>query len=373
LLEGGTDVPRKSATAKKPKKGGTKSVSSMIAEVNSGMGKDVIGRASDARFTVDRVPIGILAMERVTGGGFVRGRHVELFGDESTGKSLVLYMTLALAQQRGELCALVDGEHVFDAEWFTSIGGNPDDLLIFHPENAEEVIKVLMLFAQSSGKVDGVSICGIDSVASMLPREELEKDVEEGDDRVASRARMMSRLLRRVTTVNDKTLFIWTNQFIDKIGSYGGGSTTPGGRSLRFYATTRIEMRRGERVKAERTKAKAGKLVKKPTVIGHWVQLRSEKEKSARPYLESSFFFDAERGEVDQELSIINLGLEDGLVERNGNTFVYVDTEDNEWSGTEKKFKEILRDNEEVREEIEWAIRENTTAIGSGEEDDGES
>jgi recombination protein RecA len=344
----------------------SKATRDLVSDINAKMGKQTIGYATGERFQVRRIPTGVLAMDRVAAGGFVRGRHVELFGDESAGKSLVLYKTMALAQQRGEVAAIVDGEHVFDEEWFERQGGDPNDLLAWHPENAEEAIKVLMLFAESSRHLNGVSVCGIDSVASMLPKEELEKDVEEGDDRVASRARMMSRLLRRVTTMNQDTLFIWTNHVTDKIGSYGGGWTTPGGRALRFYATTRIEMRRGERVKEERQKAKGGKLVKRPTVIGHWVQLRAEKEKSARPYLESSFFFDAEKGEIDEEMTIINLGLEDRLIELNGRTYNYVDSNDDEWSGTAKQFKSLLIDQPELREEITWAINENTKILAGG-------
>jgi recombination protein RecA len=344
----------------------SRNAKSVVSEVNAKMGKNVLHMATDPRYQVHRVPTGVLAMERVTGGGFVRGRHVELFGDESAGKSLVAYQTMALAQERGEVCALIDGEHVFDDQWFERLGGYVDDLILFQPDNAEEAIKVLMLFAESSREVNGVSVACIDSVASMLPKEELEKDVEEGDDRVASRARMMSRLLRRVTAMNRNTLFLWTNHVTDKIGTYAGGWTTPGGRALRFYATTRIEMRKGERVKEDRMKAKAGKLVKRPTVIGHWVQLRAEKEKSGRPYLESSFFFDAEKGHIDEELSIINLALEDSLIELNGTRYRYVDTSDAEWSGTKKQFKQLLADEDDLREEIEWAIREYTRELSEG-------
>ena len=322
--------------------------------------------ATDPRFTIQRVPIGIHALERVTGGGFARGRHIELFGDESTGKSLALYMAMALAQQRGEIAALIDGEHVFDEAWFRRLGGDPDKLLGFWPETAEEAIKVLMLFAESSREVNGVSICGIDSVASLLPREELEKDVDEGDDRVASRARMMSKLLRRVTTMNRQCCFIWTNQMIDSVSQFAG-PTTPGGRALKFYATTRVEMRRGDRVKEDRRVAKGSKIVKKPTVVGHWIQCRSAKEKSARPYLEASFYFDAERAEIGVERSLIHLGLADGLIERSGNTFSLPDIQ---FSGTEKQMMAFLRDEDDLRADIEWAIGENTKLLASGEEDE---
>lgn len=324
--------------------------------------------ATDARFTIQRVPIGIHALERITGGGWARGRHHELFGDESTGKSMAVYMTMVLAQQRGEICALIDGEHVFDTDWFVKLGGDPDELMGFWPENAEEAIKVLMLFAESSREVNGVSVCAIDSVASMLPREELEKDVEEGDARVASRARMMSALLRRVTTMNRSTVFLWTNQMIDSVSQFSG-PTTPGGRALKFYATSRVELRRGDRVKEDRRVAKGNKIVKRPTVVGHWIQCRSAKEKSARPYLEASFYFDAERAEIDTERSLIHLGLQDGLIERSGNSFSYVDSDNMEFTGTEKQMRDMLHDNDEIREELEWAIGENTKLLSSVEDE----
>jgi recombination protein RecA len=347
-----------------------KSASSALATaVNTAMERNVVLPATDPRFTVQRVPIGIHALERVTGGGFARGRHIELFGDESTGKSMALYMTMVLAQQRGEICALVDGEHVFDEVWFRKLGGDPDKLLGFWPKDAEEAIKVLMLFAESSRTVNGVSICGIDSVASMLPREELEKDVDEGDDRVASRARMMSKLLRRVTTMNRSTVFIWTNQMIDSVSAYSG-PTTPGGRALKFYATTRVELRRGERVKENRRVAKGNKIVSKPQVVGHWIQCRSAKEKSARPYMEASFYFDAERAEIDTGRSLIHLALQDGLIERSGNTFSYVDGNNMQFTGTEKQMTGMLRDNHDIREELEWAIGENTKLLAVGEDED---
>lgn len=335
-------------------------------KVNTQMERDIVLTATDPRFTIQRVPTGILAMDRVTGGGFARGRHVELFGDESTGKSLTAYLTMVLAQQRGEICAIIDGEHVFEEAWFRKLGGDPDSLLGYWPETAEEAIKVLMLFAESSREVRGVSVVTIDSVASMLPQEELLKDVEEGDDRTASRARMMSRLLRRVTTMNRNALFIWTNQFIDQV-SAGRGPTTPGGRALKFYATTRIEMRRGDREKKKRRTARGTKIVNKEIPVGHWVNVKSQKEKSARPYLEASFFFDAEAATIDAEKSLLHLGLQDGLIERSGNTFSYTDSEDEEWSGQQGKFLGWLRDNNTLREEIEWAVAENTKILAAGE------
>ncbi len=343
----------------------------VMARINQQMQADVLTMASDPHFQMEKVPIGILALERITGGGFTRGRHVELYGEESTGKSSAAYMTLALAQERGEVCAVIDSEHVFDTVWFKHLGGDPDELLFFHPDTAEKVIKVLMLFCQTDDDNPGADIVLVDSVASMLPREELEKDVDEGDDRVASLARTMSRLLRRVTTVNDRTLFIWTNQARDKIGGYGG-ITTPGGRALKFYASTRLEFRRGEKIKSKRKVGRKGKLVEAPITTGHWVLVRSEKEKTARPHRESMFAFDSEANRVDEEMDIINLGLEDNLIERRGDVYVYMDIDGEEWRGTVSRFKGYLKKNRDLRDELVEAISERSKQLASPyEETDG--
>lgn len=342
----------------------------IMNRVNTQMGEDVVGFANDPQFSLSRVPCGSLVLERVVGGGFPRGRHVELFGDYMTGKSLILYMTLALAQQRGETCALIDAERVFDEEWFAALGGDPSDLMIFRPRTAEKLIKVLQLFAADDEDNPGADIVGIDSVASLLPKEEYEKDAEAGDDRTAGRARMMSRLLRRVTAVNDKTLFLWTNQVIDKITGYGG-TTTPGGRALKFYTSIRVELKMEQKERKPRQVVKKGKIVTAEKVVGQWVLVRAEKQKTARPHVESMFYFDYERRMIDPEYEIIHLGLEDGLIKRKGNTFTYEDSDGHEWSGTDQRFRAMLRENEELRDELTWAITQNTLALSAPEEGNG--
>jgi recombination protein RecA len=281
-----------------------------------------------------------------------------LCSHNSSGKSFLAYMTMVLAQQRGELCALIDSEGIFDSKWFKKLGGDIDELLIHRPSTAEETIKLLMLLAGP----EGADIVTIDSVASLLPNEELNKDPEEGEDRTAGRARMMSRALRRVTTVNDETLFIWTNQVIDKISGYGG-ITTPGGRALKFYASIRLELKREKKEKRSKQVAKKGKLVATDVPVGQWVMVRAEKQKTARPEMAGMFLFDTENGCIDHEVEIINLGLQDGAITRSGNTFTYIDSEKQPWSGTESRFKKLLIDNDDMREELEWLIGEKTKEL----------
>lgn len=353
------------------------SAATMVRRVNSTMKSEVIGLGSDPRFALARVPSGSLTIDRITGGGFPRGRHVELYGDYAAGKSLIMYLTMALAQQRGESVALLDPERVFDPEWFIFLGGDPSKLLIFRPRTAEEAIQVLMLFASTDDDNPGVDVVGIDSVAALIPQEELTKDPTEGEDRSASRARMMSRLLRRVTSVNDRTLFLWTNQLIDNVGGHGA-PTTPGGRALKFYASIRIEMRKRDKRKRPRKRAKIGKLVSADVTVGQWVVVRAEKQKTGLPEMEGMFLFDYEQKKIDSEREIINLGLEDGLIIRNDNTFKFEDSDGKLWSGQEARFVKLLQDEPDMREELVWAINERSREIAAfvgygsptGEEDD---
>jgi recombination protein RecA len=341
----------------------------VMERVNTQMKTEALGFASDVRFALERVPTGSLTIDRITGGGFPRGRHVELFGDYMAGKSYILYKTLALAQQRGEVCALVDGEKVFDAKWFRHLGGDPESLIYKRPKTAEELIKTVMLLAMSDDDNAAADVIGIDSVASLLPREEFEKDVEEGDDRTAGRARMMSRFLRRVTAVNDKTLFIWTNQYIDKIGRIPG-NTTPGGRALKFYASIRIEMKRLDKKKKGRKVAVKSEFKEKPVSVGHWVAVRAEKQKTAMPEQESMFLFDYERMQIDPEQEIVTLGLQDELVTLTGKKLTYVDAGGKSWSAMDHQFRKYLRDNPDLAEELVGAIELGTEYMNEG--NDGE-
>lgn len=335
-------------------------------------GREVL-LGSDEYFRIERIPTGSLVLDRITGGGFALGRHYELYGDESSGKSYIVYRTMALSQARGNVCAVIDPEHSFDFERFEFLGGRPDDLLAYHPNTAEQAVSVMMLLA-NHGRAHDLEVIGIDSVASLVAREELEKDPRE-EDRIGSQARMMSRALRRITTVNEKTLFLWTNQERTNIGiRFGNPNTTSGGKALRFYATGRIEFRKGGKVRAKRKVARSGKLVESEVTVGRWTQVRVEKDKSAIPGREGSFVFDYDMKMIDPAWEIIQLGLEDGLITRSANGwYSYIDLDDVEHKGTEKKFRKLLMDNEELQDEITAVISDNTqNQTTEGEDADGE-
>lgn len=325
---------------------------------------------SDTYFRIQRIPTGSLVVDRISGGGFALGRHYELYGDESSGKSYIVYRAMALSQQRGNLVAIIDPEHSFDDERFAFLGGNPDEILAHHPQTAEDGVAVMMLLARHS-QLHRLEIISIDSVSSLVAREEMENDPRQ-EDRLAAQARMMSRALRRITTINEKTLFLWTNQERDNIGiRFGNPKTTSGGRALRFYATGRIEFRRGGKLMEKRKVARAGKLVETEVPYGRWTQVRVEKDKSTIPQREGSFVFNYKMRMSDFAWEIIQLGLEDGLIERSSQgQYSYTDIDDHSWVGTEKKFRKFLYENEELRQELETAIIDNTeNMVGFGGDD----
>lgn len=342
--------------------GGNQRALALATEINDELKlTSPVRLGSDPYFTIVRVPSGSLVMDRITGGGFALGRHYELFGDESVGKSYIVYRTMAASQARGKVCAIVDPEHSFDAERFEFLGGRANELLAFHPQTGEDAVAVMMLLAKHS-KLREIEVISCDSVASLVSTDEASKDPRE-TDKIAAQARMMSKALRRITAVNDKTLFLWTNQEYTNVGvTFGNPNVSKGGKALRYYATGRVEFRRGAAVTEKKTKVRGTKIIDATDVkVGNWVQVRSVKEKSTRPFREGAFIFNYDMKMIDPASEIIHLGLVDELVTRNGSgQFTYVDLDDRKWVGNEKKFSRYLRDNEELADEIITAIEDVT-------------
>lgn len=354
------------AVKKKKKSGNLSRVEHIRNEINVAMKKPVLKLGSDEMFRPVKISSGSLAIDRITGGGFTLGRHVELYGDESAGKSFTMLRTMALAQKRGGLCALVDPEKVFEAEWFRHLGGIPEELLLFQPEkewNAEDAIGVMMMLADMMEE-HFIEVVGVDSVAALVPQEEMQRDPRE-EDRMAGQARMMSRALRRITTMNKRTLFIWTNQERMNIGF--GSQFNPrmqsGGRALRYYATTRLEFRKTGKVDEPTWIAEKGELKKKKGVWGNWIQIRSEKDKSTRPHRQASYIFDNKRGRIDAASEILHLALEDEIVEKKGNRYYYEDMAGDEWVGTQSQWRKLLLENPELHDELRAAIEDMTVEL----------
>lgn len=328
-------------------------------EINSTLKQPVLKLGNDSWFEVVRIPSGSLAIDRITGGGFALGRHIELFGDEQVCKSFIAYSTMALSQQRGNVCALIDPEHSFDPDWFDHLGGISDELIVSQPEVAEEAIEAMMLLFKQR-----VEVITVDSVAALATREEaIRKATDEA--KIASQARFMSQNLRRLTTYNEKTLVLWTNQNRTKIGTFFGNPTTqPGGRALKYYDTARIELRRGSRITKKVQKAnQKHKLISTNAQSGHWVLARAHKNKVSREGLESSFIFDSERGLIDIVSEILQLGLEDGIIQRKGNTFSYIDLDEYEWKGQRAKFVTAIAENEALQQELIEEIQDRTLEL----------
>jgi recombination protein RecA len=339
--------------------------------INSGLGKPVLRLASDPDLKVVKIPTPSLTINRITGGGFTLGRHVELYGDPSVGKSVIALGTMAMSQARGNICALVDPEGVFDPEWFQHLGGYPEELVYQRPDDAEDVIGSLRMLSEMA--IDGapLEIVTIDSISALVTKEQVEKDPRE-EERVASQARMMSRALRVLTTRNQKVLFIWTNQLRSNIG-FGAQfqpNVTSGGRALGFYATTRIEFKKTGQVTKKGKTAVKGQLKEKDLKSGDWIQVRAEKEKSTRPYQQGAYIFDSDKGEIDMASEIIQLGLEDGFVTRVGNKYEYESIDGEVIREFEKAFKSRLLDDPEILGEMTDAIQDNTHQLSRMDSED---
>lgn len=324
--------------------------------------------ASDPSLTVIKIPTPSLVINRITGGGFALGRHVELFGDPNVGKSTIMYGTMALSQARGNLNGLIDPEGVFDAEWFSHLGGNPDELLYAGPKpdgdgpmNAEEMIGAMRLLVKKAVEGAPIEIIGVDSQAALVTKEQVEKDPRE-EERVASQARMMSRALRVLTMQNRKILFIWTNQLRSNIG-FGAQfqpHVTTGGRAMSFYASTRLEFKKTGAVEESGRRAEKGELKAKKIKVGDWIQVKSQKEKTSRPYSQGSYIFRTDRGEIDLFSEIVQLGLEDEIVTRVGKNYSYETIDGETITLSENKFRELIDEDDELRGELLDSIEDMT-------------
>ena len=298
----------------------------------------VMQLGSDARVEVDAIPTGALSLDLALGiGGVPRGRIVEIFGPESSGKTTLIYHIIAQAQARGGVCAFVDAEHAMDPVYARRIGVDTDELLVSQPDYGEQALEIVDILVRS-GAVDVVAV---DSVAALTPRVELEGQM--GDQQVGLQARLMSQALRKLAgNLNRaKTVCLFTNQIREKIGvSFGSPETQPGGRALKFYSSQRLDIRRIETLK-EGTEA-----------VGNRARVKVVKNKVAAPFRQAEF--DIEYGDgISNESCILDLGVEHGIVTKSGSFFSYGDTRLGQGKNNSKQF---LRDNIDVADEIEDKI-----------------
>jgi recombination protein RecA len=310
-----------------------------VTQIERDFGQGAVMRlGSDAQVNVEAIPTGALSLDLALGvGGVPRGRIVEIFGPESSGKTTLIYHIIAQAQARGGICAFIDAEHAMDPVYARRIGVDTDELLVSQPDYGEQALEICDVLVRS-GAVD---IVAIDSVAALTPRVELEGQM--GETQVGLQARLMSQALRKLAgNLNRaKTICLFTNQMREKIGvSFGSPETQPGGRALKFYSSQRLDLRRIETLK-EGTEA-----------VGNRVRVKVVKNKVAAPFRQAEF--DVEYGAgISAESCLLDLGVEHNVVTKSGSFFSYGETRLGQGRNNSKQF---LAENTEIADEIEEKI-----------------
>src|SRR4029079_12313527 len=319
-----------------------------LTQIERTFGQGSIMKMGDdaAQVRVAAVPTGGISLDLALGvGGVPRGRIVEVFGPESSGKTTLLYHILPNAQALGGICAFIDAEHAMDPAYAKRIAGPVDELLVSQPDHGEQALEIADLLIRS-GAVDVVAI---DSVAALTPRAELEGPM--GDHTGGLQARMMSQAMRKLAGNLNRanTLCVFTNQIREKVGvMFGSPETQPGGRALKFYSSQRLDIRRIETLK-EGTDA-----------VGNRVRVKVVKNKVAAPFRQAEFDIEYGQG-ISSEGCILDLGLEHNLVSKSGSFFSYGEERIGQGRNNAKAY---LRDNPKIAEEIEAKIYE---AVGIGQ------
>jgi recombination protein RecA len=277
-----------------------------ISAITKAYGEGSIMRLGDARALkqIEVIPTGALAVDLALGvGGIPRGRVVEIFGPESSGKTTLMLHVIANAQKNGGLAAFIDAEHALDPAYAKRLGVNLDDLLVSQPDSGEEALSICETLARSNA----LDVIVIDSVAALVPKAELEGEM--GMATMGMQARLMSQALRKLTALlaRAKTTCVFTNQMREKVGvMFGNPETTPGGKALKFYASVRIDIRRKDTLKDA-----AG------VAVGNHVKVKIVKNKVAPPFAEAEFDIIYNHG-INKEGSVLDVGVESGVVDKKG-------------------------------------------------------
>jgi len=326
----------------------SRAIDQAIQQIEKQFGKGSIMKLGDhVGEKVDAISSGSLAVDMALGvGGFPRGRVVEIYGPEASGKTTLALHAVASAQKAGGTAAFIDAEHALDAGWARRCGVNTDDLLISQPDNGQQALEIADTLVRS-GAVD---IVVIDSVAALVPREEIEGEM--GDSFVGLQARLMSQALRKLTgTISKtKTTVIFINQLREKIGvMYGNPETTSGGRALKFYASIRIDIRPIEPIKQG------------TDIIGRRVRVKIVKNKVAPPFKIAEIEILAAEG-ISREGGLIDMGIATGVLDKSGAWINYGKARIGQGRENAKAF---LREHSDVASEVEAKVRERTIAVGA--------
>ena len=331
-----------------------KALEQVLSQIEKQYGKGSIMKLGENSKNVDIevIPTGCLALDSALGvGGVPRGRIVEIYGPESSGKTTVALHIISETQKKGGIAAFIDAEHALDPSYAAKLGVNLDDLYVSQPDTGEQALDITESLVRS-GAID---IIVIDSVAALTPRAEIEGEM--GDQHVGLQARLMSQALRKLTGITNKskTCVIFINQLREKVGvMFGNPETTPGGKALKFYASIRIDVR-----KADALKGNDG-------LIGNRTKAKIVKNKVAPPFKTAEF--DIIYGEgISQVGCIIDMAVEYGIVDKSGAWFSY---NGEKFAQGREKAKDYLKANDEFRNEIELKIRQAMTEKTSKAEND---
>jgi recombination protein RecA len=312
-----------------------------LAQIDKQHGKGAVMRLGDrAAAPIEVIPTGSIALDVALGiGGLPRGRVVEIYGPESSGKTTVALHAVANAQAAGGVAAFIDAEHALDPEYAKALGVDTDGLLVSQPDTGEQALEIADMLIRS-GAID---IIVIDSVAALVPRAEIEGEM--GDSHVGLQARLMSQALRKITGAisNTGTTAIFINQLREKIGvMFGSPETTTGGKALKFYASVRLDVRRIETLKD------AGE------AVGNRTRVKVVKNKVAPPFKQAEFDIVYGQG-ISREGSLIDVGVEQGLLKKSGAWYTY---ESDQLGQGKENVRSFLRDNPDLADEIEKKIKE---------------
>ena len=328
-----------------PNEGKLKALQAAMAKIEKDFGKGSIMKLGDEQIeNIEVIPTGSIALDNALGvGGYPKGRIIEIYGLESSGKTTLAIHAIAEAQKAGGIAAFIDAEHAFDRFYAAKLGVDVDNLWISQPDNGEQALQIADQLISSSA----IDILVIDSVAALTPKKEIEGDM--GDNVVGLQARLMSQALRKLTSTISKTntTCIFINQLRDKIGiMFGNPETTTGGNALKFYASVRLDIRKASAIKDGEN------------VLGNLVRVKVVKNKVAPPFRKAEFEITFGEG-ISKIGEIIDLGVEHNIIQKSGSWFSY---DGSKLGQGRDAAKALLKDNPELAEEIEAKVREALAA-----------
>lgn len=319
-----------------------KALNSTIAMIEKQYGKGAIMKLGENAVSrdIEVIPTGCLSLDLALGvGGVPRGRILEIYGPESSGKTTVALHMIAETQKAGGVAAFIDAEHALDAQYAAALGVDTNELYLSQPDTGEQALDICESLVRSSA----IDLIVVDSVAALTPKAEIEGDM--GDTHVGLLARLMSQALRKLTAITNKskTCVVFINQLREKVGvMFGNPETTPGGKALKYFATIRLDIRKSDALKGD------------GDIIGNRAKCKVVKNKVAPPFKVAEF--DIIYGEgISQEGCLIDLGLEYGLLTKSGSWFNY---KDERVAQGREKMRELLKTNTTLKNELETKIRE---------------